>query len=258
MPEEQTPLPGKTKLNLAIDLRTVVGVLLVVIAAMLLLWKPWNGVSSDDRTVTVSGEASLSAEPDEYVFYPSYQFKHADKDTALGALTKKSDIIVAELKKLGVEDKNIKTNSGGSDYPVSREPDSNETTYTLTLTVTAGSRDLAQKIQDYLLTTSPTGAVSPQPSFSDAKRQELETKARDQATKAARAKADQSAKNLGFSLGKVKSVTDGTGFGDIIPLDARSSSPSSGAAEDKPTTQLTLQPGQNDLTYSVTVVYYVR
>ncbi len=54
-----------------------------------------------------------------------------------------------------------------------------------------------------MVTTAPTGQVSPRPNFSDAKRKELESKARDEATKDARAKADQSARNLGFKVGKI-------------------------------------------------------
>ena len=104
------------------------------------------------------------------------------------------------------------------------------------------------------MTTLPTGAVSPQASFSDAKRKELESKAREMATKEARAKAEQSAKNLGFSVGAVKSVNDGVGFGDVYPLAAESSARDIAA----PTSKLTVQPGENELTYQVTVVYFIR
>jgi uncharacterized protein YggE len=97
--------------------------------------------------------------------------------------------------------------------------------------------------------------VSPQANFSDAKRKDLERQARDAATKDARAKADQSAKNLGFKVGLVKTVTDGTGFGGIIyPLTA------SGVAKATDLSQpsLAIQPGENDLSYTVTVTYYLK
>ena len=60
--------------------------------------------------------------------------------------------------------------------------------------------------------------------------------------------------NLGGKLGAIKTITDGSGFGGIMPMyatDAASkmeSSPSS----------LTLQPGENELTYTVSVTYYLR
>jgi uncharacterized protein YggE len=216
---------------------------------MLMVWRPWTGLSSD-QTISVTGEAKLSDRPDEYVFYPSYQFKDADKSVSLDQLSKKSAEVVAKLKELGVADNKIKTNSSGYDFPVYRG-DGQTATYTLSLTITVDSGDLAQKVQDYLITTSPEGAISPQAQFSDAKRRELESRARDEATKDARQKADQMAKNLGFKIGRIKTVTDSSGFG-VIPL--------RGVAEDSATSapQLTIQPGENDLHYSVTVEYFIR
>lgn len=250
----QITTPSRARLQLSLDYRIIVGLLLVVIAAMLVIWKPWQAAVAPDRTIKVTGEATLKAEPDEFVFYPSYQFKNASQTAALAELGQKSDELVAKLKSLGVADKNIKTNSDGYQaYSYYRNDDST-ITYTLRLTITVGTKDLAQKVVDYLITTSPMGSISPQAQFSDAKRKELEANARDQATKNARAKADQSAKNLGFKVGKVKSIEDGSGFDRIYPLAAGAELGSAAA----PDAKLSVQPGENDLTYSVTVTYFVR
>ncbi len=247
-----TLVEQRQHLNFSFDLRLITFLLAVTIVAMLLIWKPWSPTDST-RTIDVTGEARLTAEPDEFVFYPTYDFKNADKAAALAEVSKKSDEVVAKLKELGVADKDIKTNSSGYDFPYYSDTSSPVLTYTLQLTVTIGNRELAQKVQDYLVTTTPTGAISPQATFSDTKRRELESKARDEATKEARAKAEQSAENLGFKIGKVKSVQDGLGFGnDILPLNAR------GIAEDTATTKLGIQPGENEFTYSVSVTYYLR
>lgn len=256
-PSDTTPQPTKTRASFSLDYRLIILVLLATIGAMFLIWRPWAApVSEDDRTINVTGEAKVTATPDEYVFYPTYEFKNADKDLALKDLTKKSDEVVAKLKELGVADNKIKTNSDGNDYPVYYpESDSKYATYSLRLTVTVDSREHAQKIQDYLLTTTPQGSVSPQATFSDAKRKELENQARDEATKDARAKADQSAKNLGFKVGKVKSVSDGSGFnGDYIRM--QGGTEPSGIVTDGQ--KLAVQPGENELHYSVTVTYFVR
>ena len=249
--------PSSTKLKINLDLRAVVILLLVVIIGMLLLWKPWASTTSSDRTITVSGEAKITAEPDEYTFMPTYEFKDANKDTALAALTTKSDEIVKKLKELGVKDSKIKVNSDGYDYRnYYFDRASDKFTYSLRPTVTVDNRELAQKVQDYLVGTSPTGQVSPQTGFSEAKQKELESKARDTATKDARAKADQSAKNLGFKISKVKTIEDGTNFGGVQPYSATDLSVGDGAEAKKP--ELALQPGEDDLTYTVTVVYYIR
>lgn len=247
---------NKTLVNFSLDYRWIIGFLIVVIGVMLLIWKPWNAqIDANARTVQVSGDAKVTATPDEYVFYPNYEFKNADRNAALAELSKKSDEIVGKLKELGVPDSKIKTNSDGYDYPIWRgEDDASTPTYTLRLTVTVSDGDLAQKVQDYLVSTTPTGAVSPQAQFSDKKRKELERQARDEATKEAREKAEQSAKNLGFRLGAVKSVNDGTGFGIAYPTMERGSTAQDLAAPDK----LQLQPGENELNYSVTVEYFLK
>jgi uncharacterized protein YggE len=235
-------------------------VLLIAIAVMLFMWRPWQpNIKATARTVTVTGDATVSATPDQYQFTPSYDFTSADKQTALNNLTAKSNDIVSHLKSLGVADKDIKTDSGGygngSYYPSSRA--NGTTTYTLTLTVTANNEKLAQKVQDYLLTTNPTGEVTPYASFSKDKEKQLQAQARSKAEQDAKAKADQSAKNLGFKVDRVKSVTDGT-LGGVNPYGPLIATGANGANTDQATPHLNLQPGQNDHSYSVQVVYYIH
>lgn len=242
---------SSSKLTLKLDLKAVVVALLVVIAGMLALWQPWNDPRADTRTIEVTGSASVKAVPDEYIFYPTYEFKNADKDKALSAMTKRSEVMVAKLKELGVADQKIKTNlSGYESYPI-YELRGRTPTYTLQLTVTVNDKELAQKVQDYLVSTTPMGSVTPTPTFSDSKRDELESQARDEATKDARAKAEQSAKNLGFGLGSVKTVVDGVGF-SAYGMGAEPALDSAGSSK------LSLQPGENELSYTVTVTYFVK
>ena len=141
------------------------------------------------------------------------------------------------IKKLGVTDTNAAP------------------TVTLQLTVTINNKNLVQKVQDYLVTTTPSGSISSQATFSDSKQKSLESSARDKATVDARAKADQMAKNLGFSVGRVKSVADGD-QGRVMPM--ISSGATLSADSTAPKAQLSVQPGENVLNYSVTVVYYIR
>jgi uncharacterized protein YggE len=232
------------------------GALALCVVGMLLMWRPWAATTlSVDRTVSVNGSATLTAEPDEYVFYPNYEFKNADKAVGLKELTAKSDEVVAGLKKAGVPDKDIKTNASGyRDFYLYNEQERTHV-YSLQVTATVDNRAAAQKVQDYLLTTNPSGAVTPQAAFSKTKQKELEAKGRDEATKEARAKAEQQAKNLGFRVGRVKSVQDSSGgYGAPEPMMAIDSVRASGTSEKA----LAVQPGQNDLTYTVQVTYYIK
>lgn len=257
--EKSSTVPGRNRVNLNLDLRIVVLALLAVIAGMLFVWKPWSASGVSDRTIEVTGEATIKAEPDEFAFYPSYQYKNTDRKLALEEATKKHDEIISKLKELGVPDNKIKSDTSGFDYDIYAgvsAPERANISYTSTLTITVGSREQAQKVQDYLITTTPTGSVSPQGTFSDAKRKELENQARDEATKEARAKAEQSGKNLGFKIGKVKTVTDGNGFhGGPVPVMGRGELMAEDSMMAKP---LAVQPGENELNYTVTVTYYVR
>jgi uncharacterized protein YggE len=254
--DQPAPNANKLNLNLKLDYRILVVVLLVIIAAMLAIWKPWDAApSAKDRTVTVTGDATVKSKPDEFLFSPTYEFQNSDKTAALQQVSDKNNEVVAGLKKLGVQDSKIQNNANSWSYPTYNGGDSSVPTYNLNLAVTITDEKLVQKVEDYLLTTSPTGQLTPQPTFSTAKEKTLQAQARDLATKDARSKADQSAKNLGFKVGAVKSLDDGIGFGGgIRPMLAQGTSLDSNAKSES----LTVQPGENELSYTVTVVYYIK
>lgn len=229
-------------------------------------WQPWHSstAQNSDRTISVTGESILQSEPDQFNFNPNYEFKDANRDAALASLSSKNTELVAKLKALGVADSGIKTNAsdygrGGVYYSGDSMSKDANVSYTLQLTITIQNKDLAQKVQDYLTTTSPSGSITPYNSFSDSKRKQLESQARDAATKDARAKAEQSARNLGFTLGNVKSVSDGSGFGIAEPAVGKAMSATDSVSSVPPVApSITVQPGQDPLSYSVTVEYYLK
>ena len=236
--------------------RTACVLLVLAVIVMLVVWQPWVAkVAGSGRTASVTGSATITATPDKYVFSPTYTFTNTDKQAALNAVSAKSDDIVAKLKSLGVASENIKTNASGYDYGYYLPVYGGNNTYTLYLTITVTSVTLAQKVQDYLVTTGPAGQITPAASFSTVRQHELQQQARNQAEQDARSQAEQSARNLGFTIGAVKSVVDsnsgtfpilygGRNGGGPLAVDSSSSLP--------------IQPGQNDLSYSVQVTYYIQ
>lgn len=250
----QTATKKTTNAIVSFNVWWLVGFLGLVIVAMLLVWRPWQGGGSAQRTVKVNGSATIKAEPDEFVFNPSWQFKGTDKAVTLEEASKKSATVVAELKKLGVDDKDIKTNTGGWDGYYYFNSEQNQHVYMLNVTATVRKRDQAQKVQDYLVTTEPSGQVSPQATFSKALQKKLEQQGRSEATKDARAKADEMAQNLGFKIGKVVTITDNGQGGGIYPMLAQGSAMDSSVKSP----ELVIQPGQNELTYTLQVVYSIR
>lgn len=247
------PTSKTLKFNIKCDYRVVILALIAAIIVMLLIWKPWSAASTSDRTVEVTGQSTISAKPDEFTFYPTYEFKNANQKAALEQMVVKSEELVAGLKKVGVAEKDIKVNSDSWSYPTSKLDGNEANTYTLRLTITTNSSELTQKVQDYLVSTTPSGIISPQSTFSEAKRKEIESQGRDEASKDARKKADQSAKNLGFKVASVKTVNDGAGFGTPYSMNERMVALDSASG-----TSLAVQPGENELSYSVTVTYYIK
>lgn len=254
-------LNNTKKLNISFDYRIVCVLLLLIIAAMLALWQPWTPKpSNSSRTITVTGESTVKAAPDVFVFSPSYEVTNADKAAASEELIAKQAEVVAGLKKLGIKDSKIKTNTGGYDNSFLDET-TQQYHYSTNIEITIDTADkaLVQKVQDYLVSTTPTGTISPYGSFSEALRKKLEADGRGAATKDARSKADQSAKNLGFEVGSVKSVSDDTDKsggcqGGICTMESRVAP----AMASDTRSSLGVQSGENELNYTVTVVYYVK
>lgn len=250
---------SKNKLNLSIDFRIISLLLLVALLACLALWRPWTPASnSDDQVIEVTGEATLKDKPDEFSFNPAYQFDTETKEIALAGISKKSAEVIDGLKKLGVKSESIKTNSSGYENPSFPSFGGSKVSYNLSLTVLVNDPELVQKVQDYLVSTSPSGSVTPFASFSENKRKSLERKGRTAATRDAREKADQTAEELGFKVGAVKSISDtGQQSGGVFPL-ATPSIASDGQVANEASSKIGVQPGQNELSYSVTVKYYIR
>lgn len=248
--------PKPSKLSLSIDFKWIALVLAGVIVAMLVMWRPWQSRGAD-RTVAVTGQATIKAEPDEYVFSPSFELKGPDQAKLTAAITDTVDETVTALKALGVEDSDIQLNAyGGDDYYYVYPESSGQYRVSATLIVTIDSLELAQKIQDYLGGTKATGQLTPSARFSEAKQTELESQAREQAIADARAKAEQSAGLLDATLGKVLEVSESSGL-DVYPL-LEGRGAADVAVDSDGAGGLPVLPGQNEFTYSVSVKFAIR
>lgn len=235
-----------------INLLLIIGTLVSIV----LFWRPWDpSVTTASRKITITGSAIVTDEPDQFRFMPSYTKATVDE------ITKLNDQIIATLKNIGVTDKQIKNNAssyGSTDVYYMRTVETKEQA-TLSLTITVNDKKLAQKVQDYLLTTNPDGSITPLASFSPAKRKSLQDKARTEAIKDARTKANQTATGLGAKLGKVLEISEGTNTsgcdigGVVCPIALEGSSSSSKDASTK--SSLSVQPGTDDLTYDFTVTF---
>lgn len=236
----------------------IIIVLVATNVASLLVWKPWQEKVSAARKITMSGEAIIKTEPDEYILAPYFEFTNANRAKATEQLAAQSTTITAKLKELGVSDVQIKSSTNGYDRFYNTVPgDPTANTLQLQYNITVGSKDLAQKVQDYLLTMEPKGQLSPMPQFSEQKRKQLESEAREQAMNDAKQKAEKTAKQLDAKVGKALNVSDGAGYGmpismgGAVTMEAR-------AADVSAMSSVPIQAGLDEFRFSVTVEYELK
>ncbi len=249
---EDTTMPvAKPKANgLTVSWRLLAIVLLIIIAVMLAIWRPWQAGTSAGRTITVTGEATVSAEPDELVFYPSFTIATTQD------LAARANELTAGLKALGVEDKAIRTNASAYEkyYDLTRLPGSApEEEITLQFTITLNDKELAQKVQDYLVSQKASGQITPQGSFSDEKRKQLQDEATEKAAADARTRAEKMAANLGAGIGKVVKVSESQGYG-IYPMENGIRDMVASSAD----ASMPINQGENDFTYQLQAEYELK
>lgn len=236
--------------------RSVAAILLATNIISIIMWQPWNTTPTTARKITVSGEAVIEAVPDEYVITPYFEYTNADRAVATDELTKQSTAITTKLKELGVKDEQIKSSTNG--YDKYSYTDAGTTTNTLQLqyTITLSDKDMAQKVQDYLLTLKPKGQISPVVTFSENKRKELEEQVRAKAIDDAKAKAEKTAAQLGSKVGKAVNVSDGAGYG--MPMPVAYGSVGTMEARLDTSASVPVQEGQDKFRYSVSVEYELK
>lgn len=240
-------------ITLKLNLRIVCVVLLLIIAGMLAVWQPWSSDNAVTRKITITGDATVKATPDEFVFYPTFERTGTDLSALRDELNAFGNQLLNDIQKLGIAKSDIKLNSSSYENYGDTITADKDQTFTLQVTITTHDQTKAQKVQDYLASTDAKGQLTSQPTFSDAKRKQLENTARQQALADARKKAEQTASNVGAKLGKVLEVNDQSTGGGIMPLTAAGSNLSMDSKAGLPVT-----PGTDELTSTVQVVFELK
>lgn len=246
------------KLTISINPFIVIIALFIIILGMLGLWRPWEA-GTPSRTITTTGQGSVDATPDEYVFAPYFQRTGADTAALKAELDAFGNKLLSDLVKLGVSKDSITLSSNSYDAPATdaaepTQPELNRTkqpsTVTLYVTIKAANQELAQKIQDHLATTDAQGQLTASSGFSKQKNDQLEATAREKAIKNAREKAEKTAKDLQTTIGKVVSVKESATQSPVYPMAADNAERSSNS--------LPVTPGKSAVTASVEVVFELQ
>jgi uncharacterized protein len=214
---------------------------------------------------TATGEGQITAIPDSATVDAGVTKTAATVADAQNQVNSTTDKLIADIKKLGISDKDIKTtnysvtpnygggipvpNDGTEFIPPSRG--NNITGYTVTQNLQVKVND-TKKVNNVIDTATNDGANlvgGANFTFSDETQAKLEKQATEMAVKAAKTKANDLANAAGIKLGRVVNVT--TSSTPIYrPMMA------AGVAEKTDTTQASnVTPGQNTVTVDVTLSY---
>lgn len=243
---------------------------LVILGIFLLVetmgaFKEWRGLDPNSKTISVVGEGDVYAAADIATFSFAVSADAKVVSEAQSSVTQKMDAIIASLKDLGVEEKDIKT-SNYSVYPKYSYQSAVCTQgycppgrqildgYTVSHDVTIKVRQTADAGK-VLAAVGDKGATNiSNLSFTTDDPSALQGEARAKAIQDAKEKAKVLAKELGVRLGKVVSFSENTNQGPVPMYLAKDMAVGGLGGGSAPTVPV----GQNQIVSNVTVIYEIR
>lgn len=218
-----------------------------------------HGPNSMPMTIAVSADAKVSASPDIAMLSFGIQTgRQPSAKVAMDIMKKNMAAVIEAVKKAGVEEKDIATESfwlsPAYDYVTgSQVPRGFEASQSLRVKV----RDL-DKAGDVLSAATAAGAnQAGSINFSIDNPDALNAAAREKAIEKAKAKAEVLAKNLGMSLGRMVGFSEG-GYGMPMPMMMGKANMDMGGGAMAETASVPLPPGEQEVQTSVTLSYELR
>ena len=216
----------------------------LVVGAVLAL--PASAAAPESQPgITVTGNASVPAVPDEAEWSFGVSVRAASASGALRSAGARSRAIVTALREAGVARADIQTENV-SLYPRIDERTNEVRGFTASASVQVVVRSLgrAGRVIQAAVDAGATDVYGP--SLSASNREELYAQALEQAFDGARAKAERLARKLGVSLGAPVAVVEGRAsdefsYAETAALDAA----------------FAIEPGQTDIPASVTVTFSI-
>lgn len=224
-------------------------------------WGPAINFSSVTQTTgqpfIVQGTGKATVAPDIAKIDLGIQESGTNLKTVQDSVNKKSQDLVAQVKKLGIADRDIKTISyyvyPQYDYTT---PTQRITGYQVSTSYEITIRDFT-KINDLLASVTSFGANTISGvnfDLSDDLKNKTLQSARDEAVAEAKTKAEGLAKAAGITLGKIINVTEETPS-NIRPLALPMAG---GGVAEKSVTRPNVQPGTTEIDVTISLSYEVR
>ena len=205
-------------------------------------------------TFDVGAEGKVTAIPDTAEINLGIQVNKTTVEEAQKEANQKTKQITTELKKIGIEDKYIKT-VNYSVYPnYDYQAGQKITGYNVNITLRVKIKDF-QKINQAIDAGTSQGANqigSLNFTIDDEKLEELKTEARNQGINKAQKKAKEIAKASGIKIGRLINVSENVSNNLPVSLTARAIGVG-GTTEEKADTQI--QPGESEIIVFVVLSY---
>lgn len=229
-------------------------------------WNPFSS-SSDSQLFTVTGTGTITKTPDEaQISFTVSQSAMLLKD-AQNMANKQTNLIVSDLQKIGIPQKDIQTSNYSSSpnnqngntielmpariQPQQVSPSPNGYTVSEDISVTVENVNKAGEVIDTVTKDGAEDVNGPNLTFSDATNESLIDQARVQAILNAKQKAQSMASAAGIHLGRIVNIQDGnTPFLPVMPM--MSGMRAAGGSSSVPTQ---INQGENTVTETVTLSY---
>lgn len=208
---------------------------------------------SDAFNVTGTGKANIKA--DQATVRLGVIAQSSSAESTREEMTSKINKVTGGIKALGIADADIKTDNFNINPNYDYTPDGkqNITGYNgnVNMTIKVKDTNLANKIIDSATANGANnvGGVS----FDTVDQTAAEEEARVKAIADAKKKAEKAASAAGFKLGKIINYNEGSGGGPQPMYDMKAMN-AAGSVERTPTQ---LEPGQNEVTVTVTLSYEI-
>jgi uncharacterized protein YggE len=201
----------------------------------------------NDRVISVVGTGRVSVTPDIAKVFMGFQTRAATTEEAMAALTEKSNALITTLTAVGIPAEDLQT-SGLSLWQVYGNDGTSVTGYEASTNVTVTIRDIERvgeivdAAQGFVGEGFTLGGISFESSDPEASMEE----ARVEAVENARVRAEQYAAAAGVEVGDVLRIVE-SGAVDVPMFRV--------AAADAEASGVAVEPGQQELTATVTVVF---
>lgn len=236
--------------------KIIIAVVIIGLGIYLLPQMDWGKIKwQAAETVTVSGEAKQTQKNQIASFTAGVDAVNDSKENAVKEVNTKMEALIKSAKDFGILPSDIKTQSlnyyqNEESYYDNGVQKSRKGQWRVSnsIEITLREIDRASKMADMLASSGANNVYGPNFQFDDTS--EFENALFEQAIKNAKIKAENIAKSSGRTLGKVISVNEGIGGGNIYPMYAAKDGMGGGGAP--------IEVGSGTVSKSVTVVFELK